>query len=116
MKGNNMASQVPNKSARTTNSHPRMGDSPLMIKDYSPSRMSLVAEIELRPDEKLHTRLGDYPKDGVPKGFTIHVSPDSESDSVDAQIVRLETEKGYRFLLYTVSYSDRLISVEIWEL
>lgn len=77
-------------------------------------RRGIVGEIEVRPGEQPHMSLGNYAKPHLPKGFSIGLTPEVESDAVVAQVICLETDdEKCEYVLQIANYGDRTISAEI---
>lgn len=88
-----------------------------LIKQYSPKHFTnLVAEVEVKPVEQTHISLGNYKGQHNPQGFAIKPYPEVNEDELITQITKLEHENGeYELALHVANYSEKIISIEVWQ-
>jgi hypothetical protein len=84
---------------------------PEVIKDTQP-----IGEIEVKAEEQPHISLGNYNTTHPPKGFAIHISPDSEPEAIITQITRLDSGEEYELVLHIANYGNKTVSAEVWQL
>lgn len=89
----------------------------LIIEPYLTGRANyLVSEIEVRPYEQLQVLLGNFRK--LPKGFSLHFSPQPEQDEVVARMVELVAGDGAlaKLILHIGNYGDKTMTAQVWRL
>lgn len=72
----------------------------------------LIVEAHQQP----HVSLGNFAQNHPPRGFSIHLKPDPEPDSIIVQTTRLDSEEKYELILHIANYGDRAIKAEVWPL
>lgn len=86
----------------------------LIVKGPNPPKGAhLIGEIEVRSKEQPHMSLGNFNSMNPPKGFTIHISPDSDPDDIVTQVTRLGEDDDYELVLHIANYGNKTVSAEV---
>lgn len=75
---------------------------------------SPIAEVEVKPRQRVPLMLGDFTTDHPPIGFSFE--PNSNPGSLTAQIVVLKTDKGNKFVSYLTNSGKKKVSTKVWQL
>ncbi len=75
-----------------------------------------ICKLTVAAHTQPHISLGSFTANRPPKGFSIHINPDPEPDTIVAQIIRIDTEWKYELVLHIANYGDRPLYTEVWPL
>lgn len=74
-----------------------------------------IGELKIKPHEQSRLLLGSYEKDKSPKGFSVHISPESELDSVASTVISLNRTGGVCNLIMNIENSGtKTVKAQIW--
>ena len=77
---------------------------------------NILAVVEVKPLEQTHISLGNYDSNHRPQSFALKLHPNQKDDELVAQITKLELENGeYELVLHVANYSNKIISIEVWQ-
>ena len=80
-----------------------------MVEEYP------VGELKIKPHEHSRLLLGSFKKDTSPKGFSVHISPQSEQESVVSSVTSLEKKNGiFNLVMYIENYGSKTIKAQVW--
>jgi hypothetical protein len=100
--------------AATPNARLRSEASHLIIEQPDTiTKSKIIGEIEVRAQEQPHMSLGDYTAAHPPKGFSIHVHPEPEPDTIVTQVTRLGSDEEYELVLHIANYGSNTVSAQI---
>lgn len=74
-----------------------------------------IGELKIKPHEQSRLLLGSFPKDKAPKGFSVHISPESELDSVASTVIELDKKGGMRNIIMNIeNYGTKTVKAQVW--
>lgn len=74
-----------------------------------------VGEVEIKSCDQVHMSLGNLNKTNTPKGYSVQITPNPESDTIVTQMTSLGTDEEYELVLHIANYGDKTVSVEVWQ-
>jgi|GEM_PF-2501241 len=74
-----------------------------------------IAEIEVGPLEQPHMSLGRFTAANPPIGFSIEVTPETDSEMIVTRVATLGSDDDYDYelILHIANFSNRAVSAEV---
>ena len=76
----------------------------------------LICKLTIEAHQQTHVSLGTFTERRPLRGFSIHLKPDPEPDSIIAQTTRLDSEGEYELILHIANYGNQVTNAEVWPL
>ncbi len=74
-----------------------------------------IGELKIKPHEQSRLLLGSFPKDKSPKGFSVHVTPESELDSIASTVISLDKQGGVCNLIMNIeNFGTKTVKAQVW--
>lgn len=74
-----------------------------------------IGELKIKPHEQSRLLLGAFQKDASPKGFSVHITPESELDSVASSVIALDKKGGMCHLIMNIeNFGTKTVKAQIW--
>jgi len=74
-----------------------------------------IGEVKIKPHEQSRLLLGSFTKDKSPTGFSVHVTPESEHDSVTSTIMSLDKKaNAYNLIMNIENFGDKTVKAQVW--
>lgn len=74
-----------------------------------------IGELKVKPHEHSRLLLGSFEKDKSPRGFSVHISPESEVESVTSSIITLDKQGGTCNLFINIeNFGTKTVKAQVW--
>lgn len=74
-----------------------------------------IGELKIKPHEHSRLLLGSFKKDTSPRGFSVHITPDSEHEFVASSIVTLDRAGGMCHLIMNIeNFGSKTVKAQVW--
>lgn len=74
-----------------------------------------IGELKIKPHEHSRLLLGSFRQGAAPKGFSIHITPDSEHEFVASSIITLDRAGGKCNLVMNIeNFGNKTVKAQVW--
>lgn len=74
-----------------------------------------IGELKIKPHEQSRLLLGSFQKETSPKGFSVHITPESELDCVASTVISLDKKGGtYNLIMNIENFGSKTVKAQIW--
>ena len=74
-----------------------------------------IGELKIQTHEHSRLLLGSFRKDASPRGFSVHITPQSEQEAVVSRVISLEKKGGiFNLIMYIENYGSKTVKAQVW--
>ena len=74
-----------------------------------------IGEVKIKPHDQSRLLLGSFTKDTSPTGFSVHVTPESEYESITSTVISLDKKaNAYNLIMNIENFGDKTVKAQVW--